>query len=352
MSALKNQLTQISKKLGVIKDQKNKIFSELKRLDVDLGKGKQQIQALEQSVQDLNRILDNNRQQIISKRFDIGLQKEEVAKLARVAYGLGGNEVLKLLLSQRDPAVSGRVVKYYEYFSHARLTKINQVNQNLEALRHLEEERVRESQLLEQKLKHKQHQQEVLLKTINQRKLLLSKIDKQYKAKTNQLKRIKEDKKKLEKLIASLQQVTDRFSYNVNQNQSFHLLKGKLPWPVPGKIVKRFGEKRSDTKWDGVVLQAKPGQQIRAVAKGRVVFADWLRGYGLLTIIDHGKGFMTLYAFSQSLYKSVGDQVKEGTVVATVGQSGGQVEAGLYFGVRKNMKPIDPAQWCRKKKRK
>ena len=128
----------------------------------------------------------------------------------------------------------------------------------------------------------------------------------------------------------------------------FHKLKGKLPWPIQGKLLKAFGSKRSDTRWDGVLISAREGTDIRAVTDGRVVFADWLRGYGLLVIIDHGKGYMTLYAFNQSLYKKVGDRVKAGTVIASVGKSGGRSESGLYFGVRRRGKPVNPAHWCRK----
>jgi septal ring factor EnvC (AmiA/AmiB activator) len=111
--------------------------------------------------------------------------------------------------------------------------------------------------------------------------------------------------------------------------------------------MKRFGSPRSETRWDGVLISAQEGTDIRAVSSGRVVFADWLRGYGLLIIIDHGNGYMTLYAFNQSLYKKVGEAVNMGTVIAAVGKSDGREESGLYFGIRNQGKPIDPLHWFR-----
>ena len=128
----------------------------------------------------------------------------------------------------------------------------------------------------------------------------------------------------------------------------FSTLKGKLPWPVRGRLAHKFGSPRAEGAWDGVLIDANEGMEIKAVTRGKVVYAEWLRGYGLLTIIDHGQGYMSLYAFNQSLYKRVGESVEAGDVIASVGQSGGRSQAGLYFGIRKKGVPIDPLEWCRK----
>jgi len=145
-----------------------------------------------------------------------------------------------------------------------------------------------------------------------------------------------------------LQQTDDDFPFDEGLVKEFAKLKGALPWPVKGRLVKKFGARRSDSRWDGVLIKANEGQEVRAVTRGQVVYADWLRGYGLLTIIKHDKGYMTLYAFNQSLYKAKGDWVEAGTVISTVGLSGGRSDAGLYFGIRKKGKPVNPVKWCRK----
>jgi septal ring factor EnvC (AmiA/AmiB activator) len=128
----------------------------------------------------------------------------------------------------------------------------------------------------------------------------------------------------------------------------FSTLKGSLPWPVRGRLAQKFGSPRTEGVWDGVLIDAPEGMEIKAVTQGKVVYAEWMRGYGLLIIVDHGHGYMTLYAFNQSLYKKMGDTVEAGDVIASVGQSGGRSQSGLYFGIRKKGVPIDPLEWCRR----
>jgi septal ring factor EnvC (AmiA/AmiB activator) len=132
-----------------------------------------------------------------------------------------------------------------------------------------------------------------------------------------------------------------------SNEKPFEELKGQLPLPVKGAIIKKFGSRRFETRWDGVLISAPEGTDIQATSSGYVVFADWLRGYGLLIIIDHGHGYMTLYAFNQTVYKKVGDRVKAGTVIGAVGKSDGREEAGLYFGIRSKGKPVNPMLWCK-----
>ena len=113
-------------------------------------------------------------------------------------------------------------------------------------------------------------------------------------------------------------------------------------------MAQKFGSPRTEGVWDGVLIDAPEGMEIKAVTQGNVVYAEWMRGYGLLIIVDHGHGYMTLYAFNQSLYKKMGDTVEAGDVIASVGQSGGRSQSGLYFGIRKKGVPIDPLEWCRR----
>ncbi len=139
-------------------------------------------------------------------------------------------------------------------------------------------------------------------------------------------------------------------SDGANYGGAFSAARGKLPWPVNGRLLARFGDARGSdarAKWDGVMISANPGTQVRAVHGGRVVFADWLRGAGLLVILDHGNGYLSLYGHNQSLLKSAGDIVKAGEAISTVGDSGGQDAAGLYFAIRQQGRPTDPSQWCR-----
>lgn len=348
LKQLHKQIKQLSLKLNDLKNQKDTLLVELQKVDVHYGNSVVQLKDTEAKIEQLNKALSLNRKEIDLKQKQIDSQKDELEKQVVTAHGMGRSEKLKLILNQQDPSLSGRMMVYFDYLNKVRLEKIARIDKDLEILAKLENERLKESALLEENLKLRQQERSVLLKTKNERKALLSKIDEQTVTKKHQLNQFKTSEKRLKLLITSLQQAMDDFPLEEGAVKEFVKLKGKLPWPIRGKIIKKFGAKRSDSRWDGVLIKAKEGESIKAVTRGRVVYADWLRGYGLLTIIEHGKGYMTLYAFNQSLFKSVGDWVEAGTVIATVGQSGGQSDTGLYFGIRKKGKPVNPVKWCRK----
>lgn len=349
LSGLQAKIKSMSRSVNDLKSQKNSLLAMLKKIDTQYGNSALQLSRLAKDVKTLNHLLKKNQAKIQKKQAEINSQKRALGAQIKAAYAMGGNEKLKFMLNQQDPVLSSRMMGYYDYLNKARLQKITRINNDLQVLSELESEQVKKQELLQSKLDNRKQQRSTLLKTKSERERLLIKIKRQFTSKKQQLNRFKASEKRLQLLLLSLQQeVIDSFPLNEGAVKTFSKLKGKLPWPLKGRLVKRFADKRSDSRWDGVLIKAKAGNYIRGVARGRIVYADWLRGYGLLTIIDHGKGYMTLYAFNQSLYKSVGDWVDAGTVIATVGQSGGQSTAGLYFGVRKKGKPVDPVKWCRK----
>jgi len=348
LTGLQTRIKKVNQKLNELKSKKSALLSELKSLDMQYGKSAVFLKQLESHIKQQRIVLEESQQQIEEKLHQIDSQKHVLELQVKAAYGMGRNEKLKLMLNQQDPALSGRVMVYYDYFNKSRLKEISKINLDLRQLRDLEAQRLKEAALLEEKLEKRKLERIVLLETKTGRKALLVKINGQFASKKQQLSRYKASEKRLKSLISSLQQTMDDFPFEEGAVKEFARLKGKLPWPTKGKLVKRFGAQRSESKWDGVLIRAKEGANIRVVTRGRVIYADWLRGYGLLTIIDHGKGYMTLYAFNQSLYKSVGDWVDAGTIIASVGQSGGQTDTGLYFGIRKKGKPVNPVKWCRK----
>ncbi len=352
LTALQKMIKKINQKIKGLKTKKNILLAELKKLDVQFGKISTELKNLEDNNNQLKEKLEHNRQLIKNKQQEIDFQKQALESLVKIAYGMGRHEKIKLMLSQEDTSVSGRMMVYHDYLNKARLKKITIIKQGLQQLRDLELENIRETEVLQAKLEQVKKKKSALLKTKAERKTLVAKIKKRFSRKKQKLSQYKASEKKLKGIISSLQSSTNNFSYEKGSSKRFSLLKGKLPWPLQGKVKNKFGAQRSDTRWDGVLISAKEGAEVRVVAKGRVVFADWLRGYGLLTIIDHGDGYMTLYAFSQSLYKKVGEWVKAGDVIAVAGQSGGRSEIGLYFGIRKKGKPVDPVKWCQRNRHK
>jgi septal ring factor EnvC (AmiA/AmiB activator) len=196
--------------------------------------------------------------------------------------------------------------------------------------------------------------------------VLLVKLNNDFTLKAQQLTHLKSNEKQLEELLVSLGKtkvlkkspsVIDKLKTSLEKPAKINLKtstaffkqqQGTFSWPVKGKILKQFNSERPGGRWDGVLISAEEGTNIKAIAKGEVIYADWLRGYGLLVIIDHGADYMSLYAFNQSIGKKVGDHIKAGSIIAAVGKSGGRDEIGLYFGIRHKGKSINPAHWCQK----
>jgi septal ring factor EnvC (AmiA/AmiB activator) len=262
---------------------------------------------------------------------------------------MGKMKKLKVLLNQQDTARSKRIMVYYEYLNRERLEKLELTRQILQDLGQLEDEERLASQKLSQLVEQKQTERTKLTNVRETRTVLLAELKKEQHSKAGELAKLKQREAELRRLIASLQVASDEVAdAGAGSGKPFFQQKGLLKWPVNGRLSKKFGNQRGGGQWDGVLIDTKEGTEVRAVAKGRIVYSDWLRGYGFLVIIDHGKSYMSLYAFNQSLYKKEGGRVSQGDIIASVGKSGGRIQAGLYFGIRKNGKPLNPVKWCRK----
>jgi septal ring factor EnvC (AmiA/AmiB activator) len=276
-------------------------------------------------------------------------QRDHLARQLRAAYVAGRQEYVKILLNQEDPAAVGRVATYYDYLNRARTERIDSIHTSLTELAGVKDEITSETaavQALRDKAATEKQNLEV---SRSKRSLLLVKLKGEISSKDQQLARLEADEKAVEKLVDSLSRALEDIPPDI-EGKPFKALKGRLSWPTKGSFLAKYGTPRrvGSLTWNGVLINAPEGQQVRAISHGRVAFADWLRGYGQLLIIDHGDGYMSLYGYNQTLYKSVGDWVKAGDVVASVGSSGGQERSGLYFEIRQNGKPTNPAQWCRR----
>ena len=277
----------------------------------------------------------------------LGERRLALAGQIRAASMIGQEEPLKLLLNQRDPGQTGRVLTYYQYFGRARAGQIAAINAHIAELATLDaglaEEEARVAALEEQQkgeLSRLQNARE-------RRGRALVSLEAEAKNRARELSRLKEQQGGLEKLVRELRRALERIDkFPTDSKDAFAKLRGKLSWPVAGKLLASFGQTRAGgVKWDGVLLSGSQGAAVRAVYHGRVVYADWLSGLGLLTIIDHGDGYLSLYGHNERLYKEVGERVTAGDTIATVGDSGGRSTPALYFEIRKAGRPVDPRPW-------
>lgn len=375
LSEVQSDINTVRSNLDQLKQQKGTVNTQLAEIEKRLGESISSLRNLEAKIHQKNQKLDAIRLEMQGYQDALAIQHKELAGQVKAAYAMGQREKLKLLLNQQDLALSSRMIAYYNYLNAARLEKLTALQKSLAQLDVLDKQEQDQAALLAEDVQKKKSEQVELAAVRKQRNELLLQLNSDFTSNEQQLIRLKEGENKLKSLMASWQDaevdgVSDQGNAenadddlpNINPEndgadvkvgfpklgQSFSGLKGKLPWPAKGRFVEKFGSDDENAISDGVLINAKEGTEIRAVTGGKVVYAEWLRGYGLLTIINHGDGYMTLYAFNQSLYKHVGDSVEAGEVIASVGQSGGRSQSGLYFAIRKNGRPIDPFQWVKR----
>ncbi|HDS1818382.1 murein hydrolase activator EnvC family protein [Pseudomonas putida] len=405
LDATRQDIAELKKMLGKLQDEKSGVQKDLKSTETDIGDLEKQVEALQQELKktegELER-LDTEKKKLQSARVE---QQRLIAIQARSAYQNGREEYLKLLLNQQNPEKFARALTYYDYLSKARLEQLRTFNETLRQLANVEQDIARQQeQLLAQRADLDSRRQSLETER-SKRQQVLAKLNSDMKDRDQKLQAREQDQADLGKVLKTIEETLARqareaeearkkallaqqeaekrrqqealaaaaaredareaaeppkkarttlgpmvSSDGANYGGAFSAARGKLPWPVNGRLLARFGEARGSdarAKWDGVMISANPGTQVRAVHGGRVVFADWLRGAGLLVILDHGNGYLSLYGHNQSLLKSAGDIVKAGEAISTVGDSGGQDSAGLYFAIRQQGRPTDPSQWCR-----
>ncbi len=275
-------------------------------------------------------------------------QRAALSGEMRLAYMNGREEQLKLLLNQRDPAQAARTMSYYGYFSRARSERINAINEHLAHLDLLSEKIAAEADRLKAIELDNAREVRALAGARDRRARTLAQIQSKLNNRNEELTKLERDAKALEKLVEELRRAIEEFPDLADT--PFQRVRGKLPWPVKGPLLARYGQLRAGgpLKWQGILIGAARGTQVRAPYQGRVVYADWLPGLGLLIVLDHGGGYMSLYGHNEQLYRRVGDRVSAGDALAAVGDAAGVGKPALYLEIRRGRQAVDPAQWLAK----
>ncbi|ALU43122.1 murein hydrolase activator EnvC family protein [Pseudoalteromonas rubra] len=323
--------------------------STLQSFELEIAKSAKALAFTEQGIS------ENKQQQYTLQREaeQLELQKKRLQRLLaaqlKSAYVTGSHDYSKMLLNQQHAAALERTISYYDYFNQARIAQ-------LEALKSVFAKLAENRTQLERKKKQLlalQAQQTVrrdeLMLAQNARKTHLAKLNDKLSQAKAAIAYLEENEQTLISTLETLasEQASSPEQY-VAQLQGLQRLKGKLAWPLDGRLKHRFGQRKHvGMNWKGVVIRGSNGTPVNSVAPGQVVYADWLNGFGWVIVLDHGEGFMSLYGHAQTLLKDVGDQVMPGESIALVGQSGGQTDPGLYFEIRHKGSAVDPVKWCR-----
>jgi septal ring factor EnvC (AmiA/AmiB activator) len=344
IEALRNEINSLQGQHDSLQDVLQKTEKQIGIVSAEL----RQLDARTAQVQQKIRVLQDQRASEKARLGDVRVHFEEELQLA---YMVGRQQRIKLLLSQEEPAAVGRMLVYHGYFARARGERIQTLQASLQQLHDIElalDEQQTEIGRLRQQQAEKSAS---LVEQQDSRRQVIVQLQSQMQSRATQLGTLEQDQQRLQKLVQSLTLALQEIPQDDTQYTSLRQLKGKLRWPVVGRITRSFGAKEAQGSLQtrGVQIATQTGVDVRAIARGRVAFSDWLRGFGLLLIIDHGEGYMSLYGQNRSLYKDVGEWVERGETIAAAGDSGGQAGTGLYLELRKNGKPFNPAPWFKGK---
>jgi septal ring factor EnvC (AmiA/AmiB activator) len=353
LDKLQKSIAKIQQHLKGSKKQRSHVLTELKNLELEISRNALTLKQLEKEIQATRNKQNQLNAGLSQLNQKLASQQAIMAEQMRSAYRMGHQQNLKMLLNQQDPAQAGRTQQYFNYLNRARqqqievfLGTIEQKKQTEVALRQTLD---KQKKLLASQKKKKRKRQKQRLK----RNRLLAELSEKIKNQESTLSNLESSRGRIENLLKSLGELLADIPSSPSESQPFKSLKGQLPWPAKGRFISRYGtlKNHGDLRWNGVLIRADFGTPIRVISHGRVAFSDWLQGFGFITIVDHGDGYMSLYGNSESLFKQTGDWVQAGEVIATAGDSGGQPQSGVYFEIRSRGKPVNPAKWCSSKAR-
>jgi septal ring factor EnvC (AmiA/AmiB activator) len=324
---------------------RDRVTGELQSAEVQISEQRIRLQELERERNFSTRRKAELDARIEQRQAELAIESAELAEQVRAAYMSGGQERFRLLLNQRDPATIGRLLSYYRYFNDYRAGNIKVVNDHINELATLRSQVAAEEARLAGLARERYDELGKLNAAQESRRSLLSTLQGRMASESREIEQLAAQEKDLARLIDELTSILS--DYPISSEDPFSSHKGRLTWPVAGTLLHDFGQPRvsNNLKWNGVVLAAPRGREVRAVYHGRVVFSDWLAGLGLLVIVEHGEGYMTLYGYNETTMKNAGDWVAPGDVIATVGDSGGQARSALYFEIRRGTAPINPRDW-------
>ncbi len=351
LQQLRERIKQLQGELTSSEQRRQGLVDELQATEQRIGQSTRRLRELAEKLGQQQVLLAALDRKQGKQQAELDLERAALARQMRAAYAMGRQERLKILLNQQDPAMVSRVLLYYDYFNRARMERMMTIEKALQQLSQTKQEITAEERRLQELKSRELTEKGYLDQTRELRQQVITALGSDIHSKGQKLSNLKKDEQQLEALVTRLQQELLDLPLDEANSKPFGSLKGKLRWPTKGRLGARFGAPKSGTlKWDGVIISAPEGEVVKAVHHGRVAFADWLRGFGLLLIIDHGEGYMTLYGHNQSLFKETGEWVDPDEPVALVGNSGGRLNSGVYFGIRRQGRPVNPGNWCRRTK--
>jgi murein hydrolase activator len=347
LEAVRERISALEREIDAARNESETLRKQLRSTEDEINAANRKLTGLQSSLTEKSDHLESLTAEQTRQRTILQDATEALARQIRAAYISGRRDYIKLLLNQEDPGTIGRTLTYYDYYNRARTEQISKVSGQLEELAQLARTIGKEQAELQQLQATEQVRLSELEGLRAARRQIMAHLDGQIRSHGEELGSLREDQQRLENLLEELRAAPTSPTAPL---PPFGELRGKLDWPVSGRVLNRFGSSRRDgaMTWQGVRLEAREGEDVRAISSGQVIFADWFRNLGLLLIVDHGEGYMSLYGHNHDLLKTTGDWVEDGEIIAHAGSSGGQNQPAVYFEIRHQGKPVNPALWCRR----
>jgi len=359
---LRQRITTMQSEMAKTSESKTEAADALRASERAISDSNRKIAELAEQQREADTKLNELHAQQQQLKQHLSWQQALLSRLLYQQYLGGKHEYLKLMLDNQDPNKVARDLQYFRYIARNRAAWLDSLRTDLNALKNVSDKVQAQSEALSNLRAEQATQKEKLKQDQHERLQVLGRISNQLTQQRHEITRLQHDENRLARLVAKIAEMlakpkTKSLFRNENipdnrfDGQPFERLQGKLALPVKGDITNHFGATRPDSTvlWKGIFIRSSSGQSVKVIAAGRVVFADWLRGFGNLLIVDHGHAYMSLYGNNETLYKQVGDELRGGDTIATVGNSGGNSDSGLYFELRHESKPLDPIKWLAKK---
>lgn len=359
---LRQRITTMQSEMAKTSESKTEAADALRESERAISDSNRKIAELAEQQREADTKLNELHAQQQQLKQHLSWQQALLSRLLYQQYLGGKHEYLKLMLDNQDPNKVARDLQYFRYIARNRAAWLDSLRTDLNALKNVSDKVQAQSEALSNLRAEQATQKEKLKQDQHERLQVLGRISNQLTQQRHEITRLQHDENRLARLVAKIAEMlakpkTKSLFRNENipdnrfDGQPFERLQGKLALPVKGDITNHFGATRPDSTvlWKGIFIRSSSGQSVKVIAAGRVVFADWLRGFGNLLIVDHGHAYMSLYGNNETLYKQVGDELRGGDTIATVGNSGGNSDSGLYFELRHESKPLDPIKWLAKK---
>ena len=354
LARVRGRIQALEKDTAEDRVRRSELDRQLRAAETAAARSRRELSATRRQLAEAERRLAALDQQLAATRADLAGQRAALAGQLRLAHVTGGAERVRALFNQQDPAELGRRLTWLAYLARSRSALLASVQASLEALERDQQAVTDQRTALAALETTRRTQLAELDRSRQQRATVVASLDSAVKGQTRQLNRARQQAAGLERVLREIERAAARARRVVpvpdarppSSTPARPLGKGR--WPVAGQMLADFGQPRAggQMRWDGVLIAAPAGTEIRALRPGRVVYADWLPGLGLLLVLEHGGGYLSLYGHNQDLRPGVGDRVVVGDVLAHVGDSGGQSQSALYFEVRRNGRPVNPRQWA------